>query len=332
SASPAASPSPTPAPRWNLTLQAPLGSGNLKSPVQVKVKVSGPFAGAEVELLVAGERVAVIPLRSATFSHELTLTAGAHELTMVLRTQGAVRKRLVVKLNVEETLAVPSWWKKVAETRRPRLPLPQGMTFGVKTGTYLSKADRSKMVYVPGGELLMGESGRSVQVESFFMGRYEVTREQFAKVTKSGRLPRGDKTWPQTNVSWTEADAYCRQAGRGLRLPTEAEWERAARGPKNWAWPWGNKAPDAGRINAGTGKLASVGKFKRGASFLGCLDMAGNASEWVADWLDKTKKKRVWKGGGYTIAPAGCRPTKRLGFPPGLKRKELGFRVARSAR
>ena len=150
---------------------------------------------------------------------------------------------------------------------------------------------------------------------------------------------------PQVCVTWFEADAYARW--RGGRLPTEAEWEFAARGPESLVYPWGN-AYDAALANldGGTGPVA-VGSYPEGASWVGALDMAGNAMEWVADWFSSTYYGRrvgedptgsatgsikVEKGGwwgpaGDSGAYVGRAAYRHFEDPPLYADHHIGFRI-----
>jgi formylglycine-generating enzyme required for sulfatase activity len=164
------------------------------------------------------------------------------------------------------------------------------------------------MAVVPAGEFTMGspagdsdeQPAHRVYVDAFSMDKYEVTVGQYAAFLQAkGVDPPSDwKTMnqpahqkrPVANVDWAEADAYCKWAGK--RLPTEAEWEKAARGTDDRIYPWGNDAPTPLRANYGKtewdnhGVLAPVGTLEDGKSPYGIYDMAGNVWEWVSDWYD----------------------------------------------
>jgi len=150
-----------------------------------------------------------------------------------------------------------------------------------------------------------------------------------------GNLPRN----PIACVTWFEAEAYARW--RGGRLPTEAEWEFAARGPDSLAYPWGNEF-DSSRTNVVDSRgLQPVGSYPRGISWVGAHDMAGNVMEWVQDWLasysDSTMenptgpasgKVKVEKGGWWGSPFLAARSAYRhFEDPPDYEDHHIGFRV-----
>ncbi len=165
--------------------------------------------------------------------------------------------------------------------------------------------DGSLMVFVPAGPFLMGsESGnhdeapqREVTLSSFWIDKHQVTNEKYRRfLDETGAFPappsfaRDDFVGPNqpvVSVSWEEADVFCRSAGK--RLPTEAEWEKSARGTDGRKYPWGEGEPTAESANydGSEGKCpVDVDAFADMASPFGCVQMAGNTFEWVADWFD----------------------------------------------
>src|ERR1043166_9182846 len=154
------------------------------------------------------------------------------------------------------------------------------------------------MVFVPAGEFLMGSNDawadedekplRKVFLPAFYIDRCEVSNRRYKEFKKDHVYPPGEDDLPVTFVLKHEAEEYCRWAGR--RLPTNAEWEKAARGTDGRIYPWGNELPT--QFHANMKKevwnnhvvLTPVGMFEDGKSPYGIYDMAGNVWEWVNDW------------------------------------------------
>ena len=216
-------------------------------------------------------------------------------------------------------------------------------------------ADGMIQVFIPEGPFQMGgldpnaatdeKPVRRVTMQGFWMDKIEVTNSMYALCVQGGacNLPQAFKSetrnsyfnnpefsdYPVIYVGWGDAATYCEWAGR--RLPTEAEWERAARGDDFRTYPWGDDRVDSSRanINYFIGDTTRVGSFPAGASAFGLLDMAGNVGEWVNDYYDATYYSasinsnppgptsrtnffnRVIRGGSFQDAEAYVRVSKR---------------------
>ena len=182
-----------------------------------------------------------------------------------------------------------------------------------------------------------------VYVEAFFLDIHEVTYADFLRFKPQSRYAEGQGHQPVRGISWYEADAYC--LWRGKRLPTEFEWEKAARGLAGQIYTWGNEFK---RENANFEKtVLPVGQKKPDKSVFGNYDMNGNVSEWTASWYqpypgstyeDKNygEKYRVIRGGAINKREHGfLREFAMLSFrnfaPPTLRSWDTGFRCAQSS-
>ena len=205
-------------------------------------------------------------------------------------------------------------------------------------------------VTIPAGVFVMGEGddAHEVELHAYQIRRYPVTVEEFSRFVEDGGNEPGD--WdkqlefpnrPVVNVSLYDALGYCNWAG--VRLPTEVEWERAARGIEGRPYPWGPEDPDPARANYDETKIGmptAVGLFPLGATSEGICDLAGNVWEWVLDWY-KYRKLRVGscvsgglgvlRGGAWSDVSWILRAAYRLRYEPGLRSLNIGFRCARDA-
>jgi serine/threonine-protein kinase len=221
-----------------------------------------------------------------------------------------------------------------------------------------------EMVLVPHGPFLMGIARREVHVDAFYIDRFPVTNEQFARfVEATGYCPGGvgavrflrvDRRreaeerprHPVTYVSWSDAKAYARWAGK--RLPTEAEWEKAARGTDGRRYPWGRAEPTRARASFAMEHHGTtpVDAFPDGASPYGVLDMVGNVGEWCEDYdlsgfyedgpthnpCNTTRSRAVvMRGGSWMMGPRALRTYARTAYAPEYRFAAGGFRCARTA-
>jgi formylglycine-generating enzyme required for sulfatase activity len=271
-------------------------------------------------------------------------------------------------------------------------PLPR---LQAESLTWISPSDGMKLIGIPAGGFWMGSDKndvyaepdewplRRVQLAGFWIDETEVTNAMYARCVEAGSCTPPPTAfgafsphpyyadaayddYPAVNVTWDQANEYCAWAGR--RLPTEAEWEKAARGLGGYRFPWEwvgvadptrlnfcdqtcNFAWHVAGVDDGYPETAPVGSYPRGASPYGVLDMAGNVWEWTADWYSATYYEkaplrdplgpetglwRVVRGGSWLDGVRGrtlvyARSANRYYQPPDAARSDIGFRCALSA-
>jgi formylglycine-generating enzyme required for sulfatase activity len=259
------------------------------------------------------------------------------------------------------------------------IPTPVPTTMSVSPpATWQRPTDGMVMVYVPEGEFLMGSTDAQVEeavqmckgcpqeyfeaemprhtvaLDAFWIDQTEVTNAQYRKCLDAG-VCRKPVYWdnsdfsapdqPVVGVTWNDARTYCEWAGG--RLPTEAEWEKAARGTDGRTYPWGNEPATCERVSYGgcVGKASPVGSYPTGASPYGALDMAGNVWEWVADWYAEHYYSRSpdhnpqgpdsggvrgLRGGSWATTITACALPSASGTVPMTGTTSSGFGVLRS--
>jgi formylglycine-generating enzyme required for sulfatase activity len=279
---------------------------------------------------------------------------------------------------LEKVLGMPEPAPPTPEVRRKEKAAPARQPF------------EPEMVLIPAGEFLMGSDPRkdeyavddeqpqhTLHLPDYHLAKTPVTNAQYAAFMQATshkqpehwegeKPPKGKEGHPVVYVSWHDAIAYCQWlaevTGKPYRLPSEAEWEKGARGSEGLIYPWGNRW-DARRCNSaegGKGDTTPVGAYPQGASPYGLLDMAGNVSEWTRslwgvlewtrsllgeDWGEPSFKYpydpadgredldapdsvlRVLRGGAFHVNRGAVRCSRRLGSSPNVQWYSYGFRV-----
>jgi formylglycine-generating enzyme required for sulfatase activity len=240
---------------------------------------------------------------------------------------------------------------------------PKAVTMPQPPGEIVGK-DGAPMVLIPAGEFTMGSDKgdddeqpiHKVFLDSFYIDKFEVTNGRFAKFVEAiqSEPPWGfaDKETPVVRsdqpvrwVNWMDAIGYCLWAGK--RLPTEAEWEKAARGPDARLYPWGNDPPTPAHavfgLKEGSDTVSAIGNRDKGKSPYGVHDLAGNLYEWTTDWYDEEfyshnpainpkgpseGTAKVQRGGSYINGAYRLRSSFRTKGDPTEHDPNVGFRCA----
>ncbi|GAP18524.1 bifunctional serine/threonine-protein kinase/formylglycine-generating enzyme family protein [Levilinea saccharolytica] len=243
------------------------------------------------------------------------------------------------------------------EENRLVVPLADGVVMEfcrVPAGAFqMGSADSDKAAYSK------EKPQHRVILDEYWIGKYPVTNRQYQVFVQQtgqkppehwskGVIPQGKENHPVVKVSWEEARAFCAWAskvsGQSIRLPSEAEWEKATRGTDGHIYPWGDQAPNGQLANFNNHEkgTTAVGQYPAGASPYGALDMAGNVWEWVADWYGPypseavsnptgpgSGETRVLRGGSWNCGSNGIRTANRVRGNPDNRSGDFGFRCAR---
>ena len=330
--------------------------------VSVDGKPTGQMTPCTVEVVVSGE---------APETHEIAVSKEGYAPrvrrgTLVSGVRAALDMGKLTALQPAVAVAPP-------EPAAPAPAAPSGRPWereGTRAGEEITGPDGGTYVWVPPGEFMMGsEDGfdnekpvHKVRItKGYWLSKCEVTNAQYKvfceatghrapeqadwgePVWRNGGYPSEMARHPVVCVSWEDATAYCEHYG--LRLPTEAEWEYAARGSKGTAYPWGNEWDQSkccSEENTGPGgQTYPVGSFPAGASWCGALDLAGNVWEWCGDWYDtgdyqespeidpkgpQTGQYRVVRGGGWYNNATPCRSASRARGVPSRRSGNVGLR------
>lgn len=319
--------------------------------------VRAVFAKIAENLAIAFERAEDL-LDAFLDEQELALAKTSNRQSSVLSANQAVLRGrpapAQTKQPPEQSCAAPP----SAPARLPR-------TFASPVG--------ATMMLIPAGEFIMGSDANEaspneqpltpVRLSRYYISQFPITNaqyEQFDPQHRQKRIACGADDHPVVHVSSIEALNFCRwlseRDGKKYRLPTEAEWEYAARGPEGRKYPWGNHSgrgdlanfADASttfpwrdaNVNDGYAETSPVGAFPRGASFFGLHDMGGNVWEWCLDYFQPlagaprqnprgapSGAKRVYRGGSWKSRFSNLRATARASNAPNYSCNDLGFRV-----
>ncbi len=303
-----------------------------------------------------------------------------------------------------EPVVERGWWARFRRLRlatRYAIAAVLGLVLvagGISAYRILHDAAPTGMVLIPGGKFTMGSTAEEVRdayasalkahptlsptwmepmrpdhevaLDAFYIDRHEVTEADFHRFAKAANLgtpqsaPAKNPDYPVIGVTWQEADAYCRHHGKVL--PSEAQWEMAARGGGKRRYPWGDDPPGGTRANFCDqncakewrdksqddrhSERAPVGAYAAGRSAHGVYDLAGNVAEWVRDWYDRdfytrpaganpfngsaagSPAMRAVRGGDWSSDASELRAAYRYAATPETRRDTIGFRCAKEIR
>lgn len=260
-----------------------------------------------------------------------TRTTKMHGLIEYLQRRGELSRLLDEVIEQRPNVGWPSFedGNLVTEEEEPAKNKPQ---------SFIHEKSGLEMLLIPAGEFLYGEEKELKFLPDFWMAKTPVTNAHYAKFMRdagykapghweNGKYPTELANHPVIYVSWHDATAYAQWAE--LQLPSEEQWEKAARGQDGREYPWDHEwKPYCNTKEAGIGGTTRVGYYSPfGDSPYDCVDMSGNVWEWTNSWYDPDKKLRVLCGGSWDNHHGFACVAFRNGYDPDFSGYDLGFRV-----
>jgi serine/threonine-protein kinase len=260
---------------------------------------------------------------------------------------------LVAALQRERTALFQEQFAPVRSNTPPlasQCPPPYSVLKTPLSQSFFHEKSGLEFIRIPADDFFYGEEKEKMYLPGYWISKTPVTQVQYRSFIvanpdydvpfynadlaepynwdrQSRNFPQDKPDHPAVFVSWDDALAFCEWAG--LRLPTEGEWEKAARGTDGRSYPWGNewREKHCNSREAGLGGTSQVGYFSpQGDSPYGCVDMCGNVWEWTDSWWDEKQTYRVVRGGSWYPIQISLRASTRSYYHPYFKDDYIGFR------
>ncbi|MBI5787338.1 MAG: SUMF1/EgtB/PvdO family nonheme iron enzyme [Candidatus Schekmanbacteria bacterium] len=307
------------------------------------------FVSPASELYVDGE-LQKDPNNKQRFSEKYVAAMKTGKHTVKLAREGFDPEQREIEVEAGQPYSMNFTLMKSGQKTGGMVLIPAGeFTMGLNPG------DTKWIIQKIGGEERFFRNQlptQKITLPTYYLDKYEVTNAQYKKFVdatghkppehwEDGKIPAGLESHPVVSVTWHDAAAYAKWAGK--RLPTEAEWEKAARGSGAYLYPWGDtfQRNILNSANGGPGTTTPVGKYEKGRGEYGTYDMAGNVKEWTADnfkdypgnpfkdvFYGLTEPK-VARGGSFTDPEYDCMGSTRFKFSPDSSYEDVGFRCAK---
>jgi len=273
------------------------------------------------------KKVGKVAGADALVSGSITEMADSVRVTAKVMATDTARVIAAAKTTIPKTGTIAELLKQGIDTPMAQQPEQAPVVSG---GQAPKPASSGGMVLIPAGPFLYGEEDKEhrIEISAFQIDIYEVTNAEYAKV-RPHDYPSDKAKHPIVNVSWYDAKRFCESVGK--RLPTEQEWEKAARGTDGRQYPWGDTY-DPKKVNAENrfNGTTPVGQFPNGKSPYGLFDMAGNVWEWTSSDYDNSGQFKVLRGGSWNFAPLFVRSAYRDGNQPSKRLDYFGVRCAKT--